>query len=162
MVIATPPKVKPGRRRTAAPPPPADPFRYGWRFVPGDGEGGFVQVPLSRQDLLHPREGDFIVKSDSHQRRCRELADALEALLPPEDSYSVLMDMRVDWGVEGLEPHGPDIVVVRGVKERQDWTTFEAQAEQATVVFVLEVVSKNSAENDRWIKLDHYRQAKIP
>jgi hypothetical protein len=56
-------------RRTGSPTEP-DQFRYGWRHVPVKNAKGrvtnYVEVPLTREDVLHPQEGDHIVNSDVH------------------------------------------------------------------------------------------------
>jgi colicin import membrane protein len=54
------------------PPPPereADPFRYGWRDVAQtrpDGSVAWERVPLTLEDVLHPREGDGIPENTRH------------------------------------------------------------------------------------------------
>ena len=43
----------------------ADPFRYGWRYVRVKGPDGTVteeQVPLTEEDVLFPKFGDYIVQ----------------------------------------------------------------------------------------------------
>ena len=52
---------------------PTDPYRYGWRYVERWGEDGTLvveQVPLTLEDVLHPQEGDYVIQSDAHARRC--------------------------------------------------------------------------------------------
>lgn len=43
----------------------ADPFRYGWRYVQREENGTLLieQVPLTLEDVLHPREGDQVTHS---------------------------------------------------------------------------------------------------
>lgn len=67
---------------SAAKPPAEDPFRYGWRIVRRDiGDGYFDEelVPLRLIDLLHPEEGDQVLRNYDHQRRVRYLADVFLA-----------------------------------------------------------------------------------
>lgn len=101
------------------PPPgladPADPFRYGWRYVQHDaGDGNIIvaQVPLTLEDLLHPEEGDQVPHSATHQRRRRYLCTIFEARLANDPQALVLDDVRVKWDRPELKPHGPDIMVV--------------------------------------------------
>jgi colicin import membrane protein len=44
-------------------------FRYGYwyaRITRADGTRDFDQVPLTEEDVLHPKIGDFIVQTDAH------------------------------------------------------------------------------------------------
>ena len=46
-----------------------DPFRYGWRYVrrtQPDGTTVIDEIPLTRDDLLYPEEGDFVVQEPWH------------------------------------------------------------------------------------------------
>src|SRR4051812_44078946 len=94
----------------------SDPFRYGWRFVKQETDKGteLVQVPLTAEDVLHPQEDDFIVQTDYHVTDCCYLREVLIARAEENDDLIVLHDHRVDWEVEGVKPHGPDIVVFSG------------------------------------------------
>jgi Uma2 family endonuclease len=144
---------------------PADPFRYGWRYVKRRDEHGgesWEQIPLTLLDVLHPQEDDFIVQSDAHGRRCRYLADVLVAQLAADPTAVVLHDVRVDWGVPGIRPHGPDIAVFVGVHERKDWGTFHVAAEEARPALVIEVTSPTTVALDRSTKLGQYERVGIP
>ena len=104
------------------PTPQNDPWYYGWRYVKETGPDGKVkrvQVPLTEEDVLHPQEDDFIVQNDDHHRDCRYLETVLSAHLADRPGVHVFYDHRMDWGVEGIEPHGPDFAVVEGFPE--DW-----------------------------------------
>ena len=46
-----------------------DPFYYGWRdriWQRPDGTWAYEQIPLTRDDVLHPQMGDHIVESSLH------------------------------------------------------------------------------------------------
>lgn len=144
---------------------PVDPYRYGWRYVRrvvADGTETWDQVPLTLVDVLHPEEGDFIVQNAAHTRRCRYLADVLSTQLASEPSTVVPHDMRVDWGVPEIRPHGPDIVVLTGVRAWRDWSTFRVKEEGAEPALVIEVTSPSTAGLDRDTKLNQYEQIGIP
>ncbi|MCC6626903.1 MAG: Uma2 family endonuclease [Chloroflexi bacterium] len=144
---------------------PVDPYRYGWRYVRRVDENGaetWDQVPLTLLDVLHPEEDDFIVQNAAHARRCRYLADVLTTQLAAEPSTVVLHDVRVDWGVPDIRPHGPDIVVLAGVREQRDWATVRIKAEGAEPVLVIEVTSPSTATLDRDTKLNQYEQIGVP
>ena len=77
---------------------PTDPFRYGWRYVQRERDDGTVdveQVPLTLEDVLHPREGDQVPHGEAHQRRCGYLYDVLDAQLAHDPTAVVLRDVRV-------------------------------------------------------------------
>ncbi len=91
-----------------------DPFFYGWRYVERKRDDGTIfseQVPLTEWDVLHPQEGDFIMTNDAHSEICRYLKGAFRYHLTNHPGALVLGDHRVDWQVEGIEPHGPDLSV---------------------------------------------------
>jgi hypothetical protein len=144
-----------------------DPYRYGWRYVKKtlpDGKVEFDQIPLTLEDVLHPEENDFILKSIQHGLDCTYLADAFRSrrLLPP--LARVTHDLRIDWGVPGLRAHGPDIAVFVGMEREpapSDGTLYLAQS-GGRCVLVVEVVSPHTRENDAVTKVDHYRRAGVP
>src|SRR5688572_16019942 len=107
---------------------PADPYRYGWRYVRRDHEDGtylMEQVPLTLEDVLHPQEGDQVTHSAAHERRARYLCDVFEARLSGDPTAVVLADVRIAWDVPDLGAHGPDVAVILGVRERKNWSTFD-------------------------------------
>jgi Uma2 family endonuclease len=143
----------------------ADPYRYGWRYVRRMDEHGaeqWEQVPLTLLDVLHPQEDDFIVQSDAHQRRCRYLADVLDAHLAADPTAVVLHDVRVDWGVPGIRAHGPDIAVFFGVRQRKDWGTFSLAEEGVESAMVIEVTSPTTVVLDRATKVEQYERVGVP
>ena len=144
---------------------PADPFRYGWRYVQRARDDGTVEVeqaPLTLEDVLHPREGDQVTHSAAHQRRSRYLCDVLEAQLAHDPSAVVLDDVRIAWGVPELLPHGPDIAVILGVRERRNWSTFDVAAEGVRPALIIELTSPETASIDRSSKLEEYDLAGVP
>src|SRR3712207_5836999 len=91
---------------------PADPFRYGWRYVQHDRPDGtfdIEQVPLTLEDVLHPQVGDQMPHSDAHQRRLHYLRSVFEARLAGDPSAVVLDDVLIAWDTPGLKAHAPDI-----------------------------------------------------
>jgi Uma2 family endonuclease len=151
------------------PPPgledPADPFRYGWRVVrhdTGDGNITVEQVPLTLEDVLHPEEGDQVTHSDAHQRRRRYLCNIFESRLAHEPRAVVLDDVRVKWDLPELKPHGPDIMVVLGVRERKNWSTFDVAQEGVRPALIVEITSPETRALDLSVKLDEYDLAGVP
>jgi Uma2 family endonuclease len=144
---------------------PADPFRYGWRYLQRERDDGTLeieQVPLTLEDVLHPQEGDQVTHSEAHQRRCVYLYDVLRARLAGDPTAAVLQDVRVAWDVPELGAHGPDIAVVLGVRARKNWSTFDVAVEGVRPALIVEVTSPETASIDRSTKLEEYDLAGVP
>ena len=136
---------------TPAPPPADDPFRYGWRYVrrpTPDDPDHLEPVPLTLEDVLHPDVGDFIVHSDRHETDRMYLTAVLRARLEAHGRAIVLSDVRVAWDVPDLRPHGPDVMVIPGLRERRDWSTFDVAEEGARPALMIEITSPETREND--------------
>lgn len=151
------------------PPPglanPADPFRYGWRYVQHAAYDGAItveQIPLTLEDVLHPEEGDEVTHSDAHQRRRRYLCNVFEARLADDAQAVVLDDVRVKWDRPELRPHGPDIMVVRGVRECKNWSTFDVAQEGVRPALIVELTSPETRALDLTFKLEEYDLAGVP
>jgi len=143
----------------------ADPFRYGWRYVRRTRPDGLIaleQVPLTLEDLLHPQEGDHVTHSRDHERFRKYIANVLEARLQHDRSAAVLIDVRVAWDVAELQPHGPDIAVVFGVREQQNWSTFDVAQEGARPALIVEITSPETRQIDLFDKVDEYEIAGVP
>lgn len=143
---------------------PVDPFRYGWRTVERRREDGTTvveQLPLTLLDVLHPEEGDQVTHAEAHERRCVYLYDVFSARLAADATAVVLHDVRVAWDVPGLRPHGPDIAVILGVRERRNWGTFDVAVEGVRPALIVEVTSPETASLDRSTKLEQYDEAGV-
>ena len=149
---------------TPAPPPADDPFRYGWRYVrrptPNDPDH-LEPVPLTLEDVLHPEVGDFIVHSDRHETDRMYLTAVLRARLEAHGRAIVLSDVRVAWDVPDLRPHGPDVMVIPGLRERRDWSTFDVAEEGVRPALIIEITSPETRENDVVWKVAHYARAGV-
>ncbi|MGQ9829001.1 MAG: Uma2 family endonuclease [Roseiflexus sp.] len=142
----------------------ADPFRYGWRFVPRptpDNPHHLEQVPLTLEDVLHPEVGDFIVHNDRHETDRIYLTEVLRARLESSGVAIVLTDVRIVWDIPGLRAHGPDVMVIPGIPERQNWSTFDVVSEGARPALIIEITSPETRENDLERKVEHYAQAGV-
>ena len=145
-------------------PPETDPFRYGWRLVPRptpDDPYNLEQVPLTLEDVLHPETGDFIVHSDRHETDRMYLTAVLRARLESAGVAIVLSDVRIAWDLPDLRPHGPDVMVIPGVAERQDWSTFDVAVEGARPALIIEITSPETRVNDLKRKAVHYARAGV-
>jgi Uncharacterized protein conserved in cyanobacteria, COG4636 len=147
-----------------APFPEDDPFRYGWRYVrrpTPDDPDHLEQVPLTLEDVLHPEVGDFIVHSDRHETDRMYLTAVLRARLEAHGQAIVLSDVRVAWDVPDLRPHGPDVMVIPGLRERRDWSTFDVAEEGVRPALIIEITSPETRENDVVRKVAHYARAGV-
>jgi Uma2 family endonuclease len=148
-----------------SPPPAEDPFRYGWRWVPNDEIDGWHKlrrIPLTLEYVLHPEEGDEIFHSEAHQRHRAYLYNVLCARVADDPTAVVLTKVRIAWDVPGLKAHGPDLMLIFGVRERKNWTTFDVAEEGVRPALIVEIVSPEYASLDRSNKLEHYDQAGVP
>jgi colicin import membrane protein len=128
-----------------------DPFRYGWRYVrraQPDGTTVIDQIPLTFEDLLYPEEDDFVVQEPVHTRDFIYCQSTLEAFYAAEPSVVVLGDCRVDWGVTGVRPLGPDILVLFDVRQWLRRATYHLAEEGGRPVLVIEIVSPSTRPHD--------------
>jgi Uma2 family endonuclease len=170
--MATPAR---SRNRPASGPsatPARDPFRLGWRWVRPESVNGAAgksrRVPLTADDLLHPREGDQIPENTTQERDRTYLAGALRLRLRDRPRVRVLSDCLVDWGVRGPRNHSPDLSVFDDVRD-PEWQggLFRVAEHGARPLLVIEIVSPDSADqqvrdNDVVTKVDHYYRARVP
>ncbi|MGH7172047.1 MAG: Uma2 family endonuclease, partial [Gemmataceae bacterium] len=147
--------------------PDEDPWRYGWRYQRQEGPDGelcYVQTPLASADILHPQEDDFVVHNDNHGKDRHYLDTMLTAHLNGRKGVYVFCDHRIDWGVPGLEPHGPDLTVIDGYPA--DWDrqrgTFCLSEFGAKPLLVLEITSPATRHVDLDEKVLEYHQAGVP
>ncbi len=144
-----------------------DRFRYGWRYVKRVSPDGLVewdQVPLTLEDTLHPDEEDVIPGRPRHEMQCRYLGDVFRQQRFGEPIDYVSIDLRIDWGVEGIRPHSPDLAVFWNLQHEpdlDDGTLYLAEA-GGRCVLALEIVSPDLRDNDVVHKFRHYHRIGIP
>lgn len=143
-----------------------DLFALGWRYVavPGpDGTTTQEMIPLTLEDLLHPEEGDVIVQNTAHDRDLVYLREVFHRQLDDRPDARVFCDLRVEWGVEGMRHHSPDLAVVFGVETNgHELGSYEVGTDGPLPTLVVEVVSPLSRSNDVDVKVRHYHQAQVP
>jgi colicin import membrane protein len=61
-----------------------------------------------------------------------------------------------------LRPYGPDIAVIFGARERQNWSTFHVAEEDVAPTLIVEVTAPATAALDRSAKLEGYELAGVP
>jgi len=147
-------------------PEPDDRYRYGWRFVRRkrpDGRIVVVQVPLTLEDLLHPREGDVILETDYHDTDRAFLKAVFKRALADDPSAVVLSNCLIKWDVPRLRGHGPDLVVIKGVRRpNRDWSRFDVAKEGVRPALIVEITSPGTRRNDVDYKVKHYHRARVP
>lgn len=149
------------------PPPADDPFYIGTRtIVHRDDSGKVVHVeyiPLTEEDFLHPQEEDRFMLTDPHSIACVYLQHALAVGCRERSKIKVFADHRIDWQVEGIEPHGPDVVVFDDYEEPEDYrATFHVKDAGAKIVAVFEVTSDGTRHIDFGPKFDEFAEVGIP
>ncbi len=142
-----------------------DPYSYGWREVPQilpDGEIRWERLPLTLEDILHPKIGDFRMHTEEHERFCIYLYNVFTARLANDSTAVVLHDVRVAWAQPGPDAHGPDIAVIFNVRQRQNWKTFKEPEEGTKPSVIIEVTSPNTRSVDLVDKVKEYERAGVP
>jgi colicin import membrane protein len=154
------------RKRTVTPPPPDNPWYYGWRDVHKtlpDGTTKHEQIPLTLEDALHPHEGDYIVESDLHDLLRAYLSSVFRYCVAHDPQALVLSDVGVYWDHPELDHHAPDVCVIFGVKEKKPVRpSFQVRDEGVRPYAIVEIVSPNTRENDVETKFVEYHMAKVP
>ncbi len=140
-------------------------FAYGYREVCKklpDGRSRWVRLPLTLDDVLHPRQGDVHLLSDPHTDDCTYLRTVLKAQNADDLSVVVLSDCGIYWDIPGLRHHSPDLAVIFGVKRRKDWKTFRVKTEKVRPSLIVEVTSDDTRVVDVKTKVNQYAMAKVP
>jgi Uma2 family endonuclease len=140
-------------------------FDYGYREVRvklPDGRSRWKRVPLTLEDVLHPRFGDVHMLGDPHSDDCTYLRNVLKARHAGDRSVVVFSDCGIYWDIPGLRHHSPDLSVIFGVKRRKDWETFHVRKEGVRPSLIIEVTSPKTRVNDVKTKVKQYARAKVP
>jgi Putative restriction endonuclease len=124
---------------------------YGWRYIKrtqADGTEKYEEVLLRKEDLLYPEEGDVVVQKPPHFRDLEYCHINLRAWYRDDPSVVVLGDCRIDFGAAGVQPLGPDIVTLFGVREWLQEGTFRVAVEGGRPVVVIEITSPSTQDSD--------------
>jgi Uma2 family endonuclease len=168
--MAVPAPKMPADWELTSAPDDADPFRYGWRpryvHLPG-GEVEEQRIPLTAADLLDPQIGDEnLTQGGPHEQLWRRLSGIIDLFFEDDPEVLVAGDMKMLWGIPGLEEPTPDVAVIRGVQDKQEVReTFNVPLEGVRPCLIIEVVSPKYPEirrNDYVEKKTIYERAEIP
>jgi Uma2 family endonuclease len=140
-------------------------FRYGYRYqrkkLP-NGRVDYEMVPLTLEDVLHPKFGDVHVLGDAHVHDCTYLLNVLDDRFASNRTVKVLSDCGIYWDKPGLKHHCPDLAVIFGVKQRKKWDTFHVKTEKVRPSLIIEVTSGSTRVNDVKTKVTQYALAEVP
>jgi Uma2 family endonuclease len=152
-------------------PPPASPaddrFRFGYRptrIEHPDGTEEWTRVPLTLDDVLHPQLGDVIPTSIQHVKDCFYLYGIFESRLKRVENGLVLSDCLINWGRKDMRNHAPDVSVFSNLSFQPSSACglFHLKEHNAKCLFLIELVSPNTRENDVVHKKQHYHLLGIP
>ncbi|HKV09839.1 MAG TPA: Uma2 family endonuclease [Thermoanaerobaculia bacterium] len=144
-----------------------DPFHVGWRWqwisLP-DGTRTKREIPLTVEDLLDPQVGDQAVQNNWHVEIAHVLLDMLKWRYAAHPDVFIGSDLKILWGIPGLENPAPDVVVIPGVRNRDKYRrSFSVRRERALPALCIEVVSDDpkQRDNDYKAKVRIYQQAGV-
>ncbi len=144
----------------------ADPWRLGFRtcrVVGPDGQEHEEDRPLTPEDFVFPEEEDRFMYNRGHARDCNYLEDILDERCVARPGLLALREHRVDFGIIGIRPLGPDLSVFSRVR---DWDnrrgTFRVLEMRAKSLLVIEVTSPVTRDKDLVVKLDLLHRCKVP
>ena len=145
-----------------------DSFRLGWRFrrvrLP-DGRAELVEEPLTVENLLDPQLGDHVVQNSWHVATVHRLFEILSRRYKHHPDVFVSCDLKMIWGIRGLQNPAPDIAVIPGVRDKARMRrSFQVLKEGTRPVLTIEVVSDEpehqSADHEE--KVEIYERAQVP
>ncbi|HKV07440.1 MAG TPA: Uma2 family endonuclease [Thermoanaerobaculia bacterium] len=144
-----------------------DPYRYGWGLRPvrlPDGRVEMRETPLTPKDILDPQVGDHLTQSLWHGMYVGPLFTLILDYFKLFPDVVVGMDFKILWGIPGLSEPSPDIVVIRGVRDKEAYRrSFAVREEGARPCLVVEVVSDDPVVRslDHNEKVDIYESAGV-
>lgn len=155
--------------REPEPTPSDDPFRYGsrWRRVRlPNGEMVEQEIPLTLEDLLDPELGDQVTQSGPHGDWFVRLGYLFQRHYESRDDVLVLLDVKMLWGIPGLQRPSPDIAIIRGIRDKKaPRRSFDVRKEGVRPCLIIEIASPDDDEvraNDYVKKVEIYQRAGIP
>lgn len=144
-------------------------FAYGFRYtLPGDAEQHYPRVPLTLDDILHPREDDHVNQVLAHVLMCHELFAVLRDWLRDCSDLVVLCDGLLFLDTQETKSYGPDIAVLRDVHTIPKHEAYKPSKHGGYPLFVVEVTSNSTRHTDVSLadpersKYLHYQRLGIP
>lgn len=139
------------------------------RWVPGPGgRMELREFPLTPEYFLDPVHGDKVVQHPLHTHACLFLFGLLNDYFSSQKDVLVLSDVKILWGHRERRRPGPDIMVIRGVRDRDrslKSASFNVVREGVRPSLIIEVVSNSSPrirKTDLLDKVALYEAERIP
>lgn len=120
---------------------------------------------MTAKDLLNPQEGDHVVQGTWHIDTVFELYGILRGRYESRPDVLVSSDLKMFWGIPGLDEPAPDLSVIFGIRDKKkDRGSFKVAQEGTRPSLVVEVVSKEPEHvtSDHVKKVKIYQRAGIP
>ncbi|MBI4675202.1 MAG: Uma2 family endonuclease [Chloroflexi bacterium] len=136
-------------------------FRYVEHRLP-DSTLKFEAIPLTEQEYLHPEEGYHMPNSTFHEEIAGDARDMLTRRYAADAATLVLRDVNIYWEDPELEHNCPDVVVIFGAQNKDEFReSFHVAEEGARPSLIVEVVSPYYRKADRVTKVGMYERAGV-
>jgi Uma2 family endonuclease len=121
-------------------------------------------VPVTLEDILHPREDDEFPQYPFHSNDCRYLFNVFSSLPLGPPAVHVSFDLLVHWGVPGQLDTSPDVAIFVGLREppKGHDATLNLPALGGRCLLVVEIVTPERRVNDVVHKFVEYHRAGVP
>lgn len=153
--------MKPDLRMAIPQPKPtkSNPFALGWRYRNGE------EVPLTEEDLVYPKEGDFVVNNLARIQDLDYLMDVFTTRVANRPELRVLADHLINFETKAVRGNlGPDIILFNG--EPLEWdpgrAVFPVKQMKARPLIVMELTSPTTRRKDLSVKPDLYYKVGVP
>ncbi|MDM8527388.1 Uma2 family endonuclease [Anaerolineales bacterium HSG24] len=142
-----------------------EPFPYGWRTIEDIGPNGetiYRDIALTLDDFLDPQEGDQMPQGIEHSEEAIEIRNKLKKWFRHDPHMAVLFDVKMKWGILGLQEPFPDIAVIPKVKDKHALKGghFDVLAQGTRPCLIVEITSPNYEAGDRK-KVQIYERAQV-
>jgi hypothetical protein len=128
-------------------------WSLGWRYeisYKPNGEQTAVRIPLTPEEARHPKEGYVMPERTEHDIISDDLNDMLRVHLDNQPETAIFRNLVFEWDLPEIGSYAPDIAVVPHVRSRDaNRGHFDVVAEGTRPSLVIEVVSRNSRQDDR-------------
>jgi Uma2 family endonuclease len=135
-------------------------WSLGWRYElvrDARGQERSIRVPLTPEEARHPKEGYVMPERTEHETISDDLADMLRGHFDAEATVAVFRDLVFEWDHPAVKSYAPDIAVVPDVRDRDiNRGQFVVAEEGTRPNLIIEIVSRNSREEDRVNKVRNY------
>ncbi len=146
---------KSAERRTKS----QNPFEFGFRF-----ETSGAMIPLTEDDLLHPREGDKVMEKDEHDADRAYLKYVFKSRTAKKPEVRVFSDHGIDFQRGDVQPLSPDIAVLVG--EPLEWVdqgaVFPVADMNSHIRCIIELTSKSTRRTAMVRKAPLYYRGGVP